>query len=135
MATPNFIIEEVDYAKNMIMNSDMSQEFKKKYNNLLNTATESTNGISTEEKIQKMTESITMIATTQVMYMIEIQQKIKEQISSANREQCKTCKAMKHAVGVEKEKEDKQKIREALISIGIDPDNPNGTYQEGSTTP
>ena len=67
-----------------------------------------------------MTEAIALLATTQVGYMIEIQNRINDKIVNANREQCKECIAMKHAKEAEKEKQEEERFEEYLTSIGLD---------------
>jgi len=52
------IQEEAEFAKNHLMNSTLNDRCKKSLLRLINTATLATNGISTEEKIQKITEAI-----------------------------------------------------------------------------
>ena len=86
---------------------------------MFNISREATNGITPEEKIQKMTEAIALLATTQVGYMIEIQNRINDKILNANKEQCKECIAMKHAKEVEKEKQEEERFEEYLTSIGL----------------
>lgn len=45
------VLEEAEFAKNHLMNSNLDDRCKKSLLRLLNTATIATNGISTEEKI------------------------------------------------------------------------------------
>ena len=50
--------DDVELTKNYVTNSTMSDEYKKLYLRLINISTIAINGISSEEKIQKMTECI-----------------------------------------------------------------------------
>lgn len=52
------ITEEAELVKSHLMNSSLDDHIKKPLLRLLNTSTIATNGISTEEKIQKITETI-----------------------------------------------------------------------------
>ena len=58
-----------------------------------------TNGISTEEKVQKITEVIQGLVISQITFLDSIDRRIE----IASKEHCKTCKAMKHAIDVEEE--------------------------------
>jgi hypothetical protein len=58
MALNKDIIEEAEFAKNHLMQSDLDDKCKKSLLRLLNVSTMATNGISTEEKVQKITEII-----------------------------------------------------------------------------
>ena len=52
------IINSAELAKTYITNSELSDDYKKTYLRLINISTLATNGITVEEKIQKMTECI-----------------------------------------------------------------------------
>ena len=58
MALSKEIEEEVEFAKNHLMASSLDDRCKKSLLRLLSTATLATNGLSVEEKIQKITEAI-----------------------------------------------------------------------------
>lgn len=58
MATTKDMLDDAELAKSYITNSSMSDDYKKTYIKLINLTTLATNGISPEEKIQKMTEAI-----------------------------------------------------------------------------
>ena len=76
MATPQEILDESEIAKSYINNSDFSDDYKRIFLKLINTATVATNGITPEEKIQMMTESVCLLAQTQVMLIKNIDEKI-----------------------------------------------------------
>lgn len=101
------VLEEAEFAKNHLMNSTLDDRCKKSLLRLLNTATMATNGISTEEKIQKITEAIQGLVLSQITFLDAVDKKIQ----IANKEQCMSCKAMMHATEVEQEKA-KQKLIE-----------------------
>ena len=52
------IVDDAELAKSYITSSSMSDDYKKAYIKLLNITTMATNGLSPEDKIQKMTEAI-----------------------------------------------------------------------------
>lgn len=112
------ILEEAEFAKNHLMNSSLDDRCKKSLLRLLNTATMATNGISTEEKIQKITEAIQGLVLSQITFLDTVDKKI----AAANREQCKSCKAMKHADDVEEEKEREEIIEKWKAANGITDD-------------
>lgn len=101
------ILEEAEFAKSHLMNSSLDDRCKKSLLRLLNTATLATNGISTEEKIQKITEAIQGLVLSQITFLDTVDKKIEK----ANKEQCISCKAMRHANEVEEQKE-----REEIIA-------------------
>jgi len=63
------IIEDVEFAKTQIMNSSLDDRVKKSFIRLLTTAAMATNGISTEEKIQKMTEIVLGLVMSQMTFL------------------------------------------------------------------
>lgn len=101
------ILEETEIAKNHLMNSSLDDRCKKSLLRLLNTAAIATNGISTDEKIQKITEAIQGLVLSQITFLDTVDKKIEK----ANKEQCKECKAMAYANEIEAE-EAKQKLIE-----------------------
>ena len=101
MATTKDILDDAELAKSYITSSNMSDDYKRTYLKLINITTMATNGISPEEKIQKMTEAIQLLAVTQGMFISNIDNKIEEAVAIANKVQCNECKAMKHAIQVE----------------------------------
>lgn len=101
----------------------MSDDYKKVYLRLINTSTLATNGISPDEKIQKMTECIQLLAITQGMYLANIDKKIQQAIDVSNKKQCESCKAMKHANDIEKEQREKELIENYITTSGIKIDN------------
>ena len=62
MSTTAAILDDTKLAETLVANSNMSNDYKRAYFRLLNTTTLATNGISTDQKIQKMTEAIHSLA-------------------------------------------------------------------------
>lgn len=112
------IFEEAEFAKNHIMNSNLDQRCKKALLRLLNTSTLATNGLSVEEKIQKITEAIQGLVLSQITFLDTVDKKIE----NANREQCHNCKAMQHAKEVDEEKQKQEFISEWKAANGITDD-------------
>lgn len=52
------IVEEAEFAKNHLMQSTLDEKCKKSLLRLLNVSTMATNGISMQDKVQKITEII-----------------------------------------------------------------------------
>lgn len=73
-------MDESELAKSYISNSDFDDDYKKQLLRLINTTTLTTNGISPEEKIQKMTEAIHLLAVSQVTFITKIDEKIEKSI-------------------------------------------------------
>ena len=116
MALSKEIIEESEFAKTQLMSSSLDERCKKQMLHLLNISMTATNGISVEEKIQKITEAIHGLVITQFTFLDSVDKKI----AAANREQCKACKAMKHADDVELQKQKEQLIEEWKKANGYD---------------
>ena len=106
MAISKEIEEETEFAKNHLMQSSLDEKCKKSLLRLLNLSAMATNGLSIEEKIQKITEALCGVVVSQITFLDSVDKKIE----NANRQQCKTCKAMKLANDVED-----QKRQEAII--------------------
>lgn len=134
MSTPQHILDDAELAKNYIIQSNMADEYKRTYLRLIKVSTMATNGISSEEKIQMMTECISLLAITQGMYLSnidskiqnaiekassEIDTKIEKAISAANSKQCTNCKAMKHANDIEQEEYDMKLLQSYAEKNGI----------------
>ena len=73
-------MDESELAKSYISNSDFDDDYKKQLLRLINTTTLTTNGISPEQKIQKMTEAIHLLAVSQVTFITKIDEKIEKSI-------------------------------------------------------
>ena len=116
MALSKEIIEESEFAKTQLMSSSLDERCKKQMLHLLNISMTATNGISVEEKIQKITEAIYGLVISQFTFLDSVDKKI----AAANREQCKACKAMKHADDVELQKQKDQLIEEWKKANGYD---------------
>jgi len=58
MAISKEILEETEFAKNHLLQSNLDDKCKKSLLRLINISTLATNGISLEEKVQKVTEAI-----------------------------------------------------------------------------
>lgn len=115
MALSKEIQEEAELAKNHLMNSNLDDRCKKSLLRLLNTTTLATNGLSVEEKIQKITESIHGLILSQITFLDTVDKKIE----IANKAQCTNCKAMKHANEIEEEKERQEIIDQWKEANGI----------------
>ena len=115
MALSKEILEEAELAKNHLMNSSLDDRCKKSLLRLLNTTTLATNGLSVEEKIQKITESIHGLIRSQITFLDTVDKKI----DTANKAQCVSCKAMRHANEVEEEKEHQKIIEQWKEANGI----------------
>ena len=115
MALSKEILEEAELAKNHLMNSSLDDRCKKSLLRLLNTTTLATNGLSVEEKIQKITESIHGLILSQITFLDTVDKKIE----TANKAQCVGCKAMRHANEVEEEKEHQKIIEQWKEANGI----------------
>lgn len=131
MSTTKAILDDAELAKSYITGSTMSDQYKRAYLRLINISTMATNGITQEEKIQKMTECIQLLAITQGMYLASIDSKIELAIDKANANQCHDCKAMKHAKDIEREKHDQVLIDSYLKKLGI---NKNQTIKNQKPT-
>lgn len=109
MAMSKEILEETEFAKNHIMShSNLDEKCKKSVLRLLNIASTATNGVSLEEKVQLTTEAIFGMVISQIAFLDTIDKKIE----NANKEQCKICKAMKHANEEEELKKQQQIIEQ-----------------------
>ena len=115
MALSKEIEEEVEFAKNHLMSSSLDDRCKKSLLRLLNTATLATNGLSVEEKIQKITEAIFGLVLSQLTFLDTVDKKIE----NANKVQCVSCKAMKHATEVEEEEKNRKLIEDWKAANGI----------------
>lgn len=107
MALSKETLEATEYAKSQLMTSNLDDEVKKQLYNLLTVSTMATNGISVDEKIQKITECIHDLAILQMTFLNTVDKKIE----LANKEQCKSCKAMQHA-----SESEARKRREEIIA-------------------
>ena len=115
MALSKEIEEEVEFAKNHLMSSSLDDRCKKSLLRLLNTATLATNGLSVEQKIQKITEAIFGLVLSQLTFLDTVDKKIE----NANKAQCIGCKAMKHATEVEEEEKNRKLIEDWKAANGI----------------
>lgn len=106
MAFSKETIEVAEYAKSKLMQSKLDDKCKESLHKLLTVSTIATNGISLEEKVQKITEAIFGMVVTQITFLDQIDKKIE----NANKEQCKECKAMKLALDTEEEKKHEEII-------------------------
>ena len=115
MALSKEILEEAELAKNHLMNSSLDDRCKKSLLRLLNITTLATNGLSVEEKIQKITESIHGLILSQITFLDTVDKRIE----MANKAQCVNCKAMRHANEVEEEKEHQKIIQQWKEANGL----------------
>lgn len=123
MSTSIEMQNQSELAKAQVLKSDfMSDDMKKNLLGVISIAAEATNGLSPEEKIQKMTESVFGLAINEVYFFEQINRNIVETIRETNVEQCSKCKAMAHVLQVEKEEEIKRHIDEYKKKAGIKDD-------------
>ena len=85
MAITKEMFDEAELAKGYITNSDLAEDQKLTYLRLINITAEATNGISPEQKIQKMTEAILLLAAAQAKYIIGLDDKINMAAARANK--------------------------------------------------
>lgn len=119
MSLQKDIVEETEFAKNHLMQSNLDEKCKKSLLRLLNISTMATNGISLEEKVQKITEIIYGLVVSQITFLDSINKKIESQ----TKEHCKSCKAMKHAIDIEEEEKREQIIDAWKLANGIKDEN------------
>ena len=135
MATTKEMLDDAELAKSYITSSKMPDDYKRTYIKLINITTMATNGISPEEKIQKMTEAIQLLAVTQGMYFSNIDNMIEMAVATANKTQCAECKAMKHAIQVEQKEKDQEIIERYKAQMGIgDGDSCNKSWTDVAKT-
>lgn len=125
MALSQEILDESELAKGYVANSDLDDNYKKSLLRLINISTLTTNGISPEEKIQKMTEAIHLLAITQVSFITKVDEKIQKSIQNANKSQCQNCMAMDHAIKIKDDEERREIIEAYKKANGIIEDNRN----------
>jgi len=115
MAVSDNISEDTEFAKTKIMQMQVDEKCKKTLISLLSNAAAATNGISLEQKVQKITESIVGLVISQIAFLDSVEKKIK----ISNDEKCAGCKAMKLANDIEEEKKKEQIINAWKESNGI----------------
>lgn len=77
MAISQEMINQAELAKAKIVNSGyLDDDSKKNLLNIVAITTQATNGISPEEKIQKMTESVLMLTISQVQMATQLPKQI-----------------------------------------------------------
>lgn len=109
------IVEDAEFAKHHLMQSTLDEKCKKQLLKLLDVATEATNGISLEEKVQKITESIQGMIISQITFLDSLDKKI----VSTHEKRCNECKAMKLANDVEEQKHKEEIINAWKEANGI----------------
>jgi hypothetical protein len=124
MALSQEIADESELAKMYITNSDLSDEYKKSLMRLLNITTTATNGITPEEKIQKMTEAIHLLAVSQITFISTVDRRILE----INMRQCNDCKAMKMTNALEEKAKNEQIIEQYKKAHGIHDEDTTSNY-------
>ena len=72
MALSQETIDSTELAKLDVANSDLDENYKKAMLRLLNISTMATNGISVDEKIQKMTEAIHLLVISQIGFVTKV---------------------------------------------------------------
>ena len=84
------IAEDLEMAKSTLTNSKVDDSIKKTLFRVLNISSTATNGISPEEKIQKMSEAVFSLVTTFVCFISSMDRHI-EKIQTKH---CDSCPAM-----------------------------------------
>ena len=102
------MINQAEIAKAKIVNSSQhDDDSKKNLLNILAITTQATNGISPEEKIQKMTEAVLLLTISQIQTSTSLPAQIESNITRKMQEytdkRCQTCRAMLHVDKCEKE--------------------------------
>lgn len=115
MAVPLQIMTNHEVAKTKIMTDQhMSEEYKQQLISALTVAELATNGISTDDKIQKIAEAIHgMLCSQSTMY-----NDIIKAVAELNVKQCKDCKAMKYVSDEEDKKLRDEQIQKMLEANG-----------------
>ena len=108
-------MEDAEFAKHHLMQSSLDEKCKKQLLKLLDVSTEATNGISLEEKVQKITEAIQGMIISQITFLDSIDKKI----ISTHEQRCNECKAMKLANDVEEQKRQEEIINAWKEANGI----------------
>lgn len=124
MAISQEMINQAELAKAKIVNSGyLDDDSKKNLLNIVAITTQATNGISPEEKIQKMTESVLMLTISQVQMATQLPKQIQENIITAmtayGNQKCQTCKAMLHVDKCEKEEAIKHRVDDLKEKGGL----------------
>lgn len=135
MAMSPEIIENFEITKSHVLQSDLSDSDKNTALKLLNVCAVATNGISMEEKIQKMSESVFSLISWQMRFMTSMNSIIDAKIKSEHGSHCMECKAYKHAVEVEREKEQQAMLDAYLKTMGIDKKDGKSLYSEKQQDP
>lgn len=87
MAIKTDIVEDLELAKTYLSKSDLDDDMKKSLLKLLSNSSLATNGITSEEKIQLMTETLFSTVTTLVIFISSFDKKIHD----ADIAQCQKC--------------------------------------------
>lgn len=115
MSLSKDIIEDAEFAKHHLMQSSLDEKCKKQLLKLLDVSTEATNGISLEEKVQKITEAIQGMIISQITFLDSIDKKI----VSTHEQRCNECKALKIANDIEEQKRQEEIINAWKEANGI----------------
>lgn len=125
MAISKEILEETEFAKSQLMHSALDEKCKRSLHRLIDISTTATNGLSLEEKVQKVTEAICTMVLSQITFLDSIDKRIEK----SNKEQCASCKAMKLANDVEEQKKQEEIINAWKEANGInDKDAKDSTH-------
>lgn len=115
MSLSQQIVENAEFAKHRLMQSSLDEQCKKQLLTLLDVSNEATNGITLEQKVQRITETIQGMVISQITFLDSIDKKI----AKANQEKCDNCKAMKLANEVEEQKRNEEVINAWKEANGI----------------
>lgn len=110
MSINSDLLSDLELAKTYIANSNETDQYKRSMLRILNISVLSTNGLSPEEKIQKMSEALFSLIVTQVMFISKIDDRIDSRIEKTNTEkyddQCKTYDTLARLSNLEQHNKD-----------------------------
>lgn len=86
MSMDTDLLSDLELAKTYIVNSKESDQYKRSMLRILNASALATNGLSPEEKIQKMSETLFSLVISQVMFSTKIDDRIDQRIKAYNKE-------------------------------------------------
>lgn len=120
--------EAAEFAKTKLMQSSLDDQCKKTMLSLLNIAAEATNGITLEEKVQKITETILGLVISQITFLDSVDKKVE----AVHQQKCNECKAMKVANEIEQQKHKEEIINAWKEANGIkdEPQQANVNVQQ-----
>lgn len=118
MANIQHIHDDTDLARNRVIGSNLKDGDKKHLMDMLQQSKMAVLEQDSVLKLQKLTESVNSLTKAFALHKVEICDLIKDSIKQENNKQCSVCKAMQHALEVEKEEREKEIINEYLKANG-----------------